>query len=66
MGLDFEWDGTKANENTKKHGVAFDEALTVFSDPLARVFDDPDHSRHERREIMRSLEPAALVGRLFH
>jgi uncharacterized protein len=52
MSLDFEWDGTKANENSKKHGVAFDEALTVFADPLARVFDDPDHSRHERREIM--------------
>lgn len=29
MRLEFEWDATKAAENTKTHGVAFDEALTV-------------------------------------
>jgi hypothetical protein len=31
----------------KKHGVAFEEALTVFADPLADIFDDPDHSADE-------------------
>ena len=44
---EFEWDARKANESVKKHGVAFDEALTVFADSLARIFDDPDHSENE-------------------
>jgi uncharacterized DUF497 family protein len=49
---EFEWDATKARENLKKHGVAFEEALTVFADPLARIFDDPDHWTDERRELI--------------
>jgi uncharacterized DUF497 family protein len=49
---EFEWDARKARENLKKHGVAFEEALTVFADPLARVFDDPDHSESEQRELI--------------
>ena len=49
---EFEWDRAKARENLKKHGVAFDEALTVFADPLARIFDDPDHSESEQRELI--------------
>src|SRR5438876_7935405 len=49
---EFEWDATKARENLKKHGVAFEEALTVFADPLARIFDDPDHSENEQRELI--------------
>jgi len=52
MGLEFEWDARKAAANVKKHGVAFDEALTVFADPLAKIFDDPDHSEDEKREII--------------
>lgn len=52
MGLECEWDPAKAEANVKKHGVAFDEALTVFADPLARIFDDPDHSTDEAREII--------------
>jgi len=48
----FEWDSGKAAANIRKHGVTFEEAITVFSDPLARVFDDPDHSLRERREII--------------
>ena len=48
----FEWDAQKAKENLKSHGVGFDEALTVFADPLARIFDDPDHSNEERRELI--------------
>ena len=39
----FEWDRNKAAENLKKHRVSFDEAVTVFYDPLAATFDDPDH-----------------------
>ena len=49
---EFEWDATKARENLKKHRVAFEEALTVFADPLARIFDDPDHSENEQRELI--------------
>ena len=52
MSLRFEWDPEKAAANLAKHGVSFEEALTVFSDPLARIFDDEDHSREEEREII--------------
>ena len=52
MSFEFEWDPKKTEENLKSHGVAFDEALTVFADPLARIFGDPDHSTDETREII--------------
>ncbi len=52
MSQQFEWDKLKADTNLEKHGVSFDEALTVFADPLARIRDDPDHSMDERREII--------------
>ena len=48
----FTWDKEKAKANLRKHGVSFEEAATVFVDPLARIHDDPDHSIGERREIM--------------
>lgn len=47
----FEWDPVKAASNLGKHKVSFDEAVTVFRDPLARIVDDPDHSTEEHREI---------------
>jgi uncharacterized DUF497 family protein len=47
----FEWDGDKAAANVKKHRVSFDEAVTVFYDPLAATFEDPDHSDHENRLV---------------
>ena len=52
MSLRFEWDLEKAAANLTKHGVSFEEALTVFSDPLARIFDNEDHSNEEEREII--------------
>jgi hypothetical protein len=48
----FEWDPAKAAANAKTHGVSFEEAVTVFQDPLAKVHADPDHSEAERREIL--------------
>ena len=48
----FVWDARKAETIQAKHGVSFEEALTVFSDPLARIHDDPDHSATEHREIL--------------
>ncbi len=47
--MDFEWDNKKAAANLIKHGVSFQEGTTVFGDPLAITFDDPDHSVGERR-----------------
>ena len=52
MSLQFEWDPNKTAANLAKHGVSFDEAVTVFVDPLARIFDDEMHSGQERREII--------------
>jgi uncharacterized protein len=40
----FEWDPTRAVSNIRKHGVSFDEAVTVFKGPLVFIFDDEDHS----------------------
>ncbi len=48
----FEWDAAKAEANLKRHGVSFEEAVTVFQDPLAKVHADPDHSESEAREIL--------------
>ncbi|MCI0626933.1 MAG: BrnT family toxin [Acidobacteria bacterium] len=47
----FEWDREKARRNLRKHRVSFDEAVTVFYDPLSATFDDPEHSSDERRFI---------------
>lgn len=52
MGLEFEWDAAKARSNRRKHGVTFDEAASVFADPLGRIFDDEDHSADEQRELI--------------
>jgi uncharacterized protein len=49
--MQFEWDREKAKRNLKKHMVSFDEAVTVFYDPLSATFNDPDHSDKERRLI---------------
>jgi uncharacterized protein len=48
----FEWDANKAASNLAKHGVSFEDAATVFVDPLSDTFDDPDHSAEERRFII--------------
>ena len=47
----FEWDPEKATRNLKKHEVSFEEAVTVFYDPLSATFDDTDHSVGEYRYI---------------
>jgi uncharacterized protein len=51
MGFLFEWDPDKAESNSKKHHVSFDEASTVFGDPLEMTVYDPDHSDQEDRFI---------------
>jgi uncharacterized DUF497 family protein len=52
MSLEFEWDPQKAEANQKKHGVSFEEASTVFADPLSVTIPDPDHSEHEERLLL--------------
>ncbi len=49
--MQFEWDPKKAEQNLKGHDVSFDEAVTVFYDPLSATFDDPDHSANEQRYL---------------
>ena len=48
----FEWDPAKAAGNLVKHGVSFEEASTVFADPLGRIADDPRHSTEEPRFVL--------------
>lgn len=50
--MQFEWDPTKAAANLSMHRVSFDEAKTVFDDPLSIDFYDPDHSDEEHRYII--------------
>lgn len=50
--MEFEWNQEKAKSNLSKHGVSFDEAKTVFDDPLYIDFYDPDHSDDEHRYII--------------
>ena len=50
--MQFEWNTEKAEANLKKHEVSFDEAKTVFDDPLFVIFADPDHSVRENRFII--------------
>lgn len=50
--LRFEWDPRKAAGNRAKHKVSFEEALTVFGDPLGRITDDPRHLEGEERLVL--------------
>ncbi len=52
MGYEFEWDVNKAAVNLRKHEVSFNEASTVFADPLAMLVPDPDHSIGEQRHLV--------------
>lgn len=49
--MKFAWDGAKARSNLRKHGLSFHEAATVFGDPLAITYADPDHSQDEDRYL---------------
>ncbi|MBW4621140.1 MAG: BrnT family toxin [Cyanosarcina radialis HA8281-LM2] len=50
--MEFEWNPDKAALNVEKHGVSFQEAATVFNDPLSVTFPDPDHSMGESRYVI--------------
>jgi hypothetical protein len=64
--LSFEWDSKKAASNAAKHGVSFEEAQTVFSDPHALVISDPDHSILENRFILMGMSANLRVLVVVH
>ena len=64
--MEFEWDGKKAIANVKKHGIGFHEAATIFGDPLAFTFPDPDHSRAEQRFLTFGLSQGNRVLVVSH
>jgi len=55
VALEFEWDPRKAASNLTKHSVSFEEAATVFGDPLGRIVADPRHSSEEERFVLLGL-----------
>jgi len=63
MKVTVEWDPVKARANHRKHGVMFEEAATVFTDPLSSTIFDPLHSKAEERFIIigQSLQRRLLV-----
>jgi uncharacterized protein len=60
--LVFSWDERKAATNLRRHGIRFEEAATVFVDPVGRAYDDPDHSEYELRFL---LVGHSLAGRIL-
>jgi uncharacterized DUF497 family protein len=65
-GLRFEWDPLKASANKRKHGIAFEEARTVFFDERAKLIDDPDHSGDEDRFILLGLSASLRLLVVCH
>lgn len=62
----FEWDSKKAASNLRKHGVAFEEARTVFEDDEALLIADPEHSDREDRFVLVGLSAALRVIVVVH
>lgn len=62
----FEWDSKKAAANVRKHGVAFEEARTVFEDDEALLMSDPEHSVGEERFVLVGLSAALRVIVVVH
>jgi hypothetical protein len=64
--MEIEWDSAKAANNLRKHGVSFEEASSVFYDPLAVTGADPDHSEGEERLITFGMSPAGQLLVVSH
>jgi uncharacterized DUF497 family protein len=62
----FEWDPSKARDNLDKHGVAFEEAATVFKDPKAISLFDPDHSETENRWVTMGISEKGRLLIVIH
>jgi uncharacterized DUF497 family protein len=64
--VQFEWDPAKDRRNRARHRVAFEEAASVFGDPLAWTIDDPDHSQRESRFVTTGVSSHARVLIVSH
>jgi uncharacterized DUF497 family protein len=64
--VQFEWHPEKAHKNLNKLGISFDEAATVFGNPLAVTIDDPDHSQDERRLLTTGLSQRRRLMIIAH
>jgi uncharacterized DUF497 family protein len=58
----FEWDAAKAKKNLQKHGISFEEAITVFADWRSLTIPDPEHSEGEARFLILG---ASSIGRIL-
>ena len=66
MVLEFEWVADKAVENLKNHRVSFEEAKSIFNDPLLLTFPDPEHSDHEHRIISIGISSHSRILLVVH
>jgi uncharacterized DUF497 family protein len=66
MALGFSWDSRKAASNERKHGVSFEEAVTVFGDPLSLTVADPEHSESENRFLVLGLSAGSRLLVVAH
>lgn len=64
--MKFEWDPQKAVINQRKHGVSFQEAASVFGDPLSTTYHDPDHYIREHRFITAGMSQSGRVLMVAH
>lgn len=64
--LGFEWDPRNAAANERRHGVTFEEAVTVFADERALLLDDPEHSETEERFVLLGLSAALRILVVVH
>ena len=64
--MSFQWDPIKAASNVEKHGISFEEAVTVFGDPLAVTILDPDHSVGESRLLTIGLSRSQTLLVISH
>lgn len=64
--MKFEWDRAKAAENLAKHGISFEEAATVFRDPLSQTGRDPDHSVDEERFVIFGISTSGRLLAVAH
>lgn len=62
----FVWDERKASQNLAKHNVSFEEAVTVFGDPLSDTVPDPDHSQEEERFIIIGASESGMILVVAH
>lgn len=66
MAYEFQWDPAKAAANLAKHGVSFEEASTVFGDPLSLTTPDPRHSHDEARFAILGTSARGRLLAVFH